>query len=162
VRLSEVPAGTTIFIDATCFVYHFAGSFPSCALFFERVRRRELIGVTSGAVLGEVHHRLMALELRQRLGRPVRNPATFLKRHPEMIRTLQRCETAFDLLQGFHIRMLPITPRLLRDARRLSHELGLLTNDAQTVAIVHHHHLTLVASSDTDFLRVPGLTLVRP
>ena len=44
----------------------------------------------------------------------------------------------------------------------LCQQLGLLTNDAVTVALMQAHGLTRVASSDADFDRVPGLTRYAP
>jgi len=39
---------------------------------------------------------------------------------------------------------------------------GLLTNDAVTVALMQAHGLSKIATSDTDFDRVPGTTRYAP
>ena len=161
-RLADFPAGHTIFLDSNCLIYHFTGTFESCALILERAARRELHAVTSAIVLTEVHHRLMLLEAVQELPRRPRNLPAFLKAHPEIIRRSQRCEDAFSKLQAFRLRVLPITRRLAFEAQRISHELGLLTNDALITATMRAHHLTHLASNDTDFARVPDLILWRP
>ena len=44
----------------------------------------------------------------------------------------------------------------------LSQQYGLLTNDALTVAVMQANGLTKIASHDTDFDRVPGLTRYAP
>ena len=161
-RLTDFPARDTIFLDANCLVYHFTGTYISCALLLERAHRREVRVVTSAAILAEVHHRLMVLEVAQRLERPPRNIPSFLKSHPEAIRSLQLCEWAFNQLHAFRIRVLPLTCRLVLEAQRISHEFGLLTNDAIVVATMRAHRLVHLASNDTDFTQVPGITLWRP
>lgn len=161
-RLSEFPPGQTIFVDANCLIYHFTGTYPSCAALLERARRREVRAVTSAVTLTEVHHRLMIVEASRRLGQPLRRLPSFLKSHPDAIRSLQDCETAFKALPAFRLRVLPVTHRLIEQAQSLSHALGLLTNDALIVATMRAHHLTHLASNDTDFARVPGLTVWRP
>jgi predicted nucleic acid-binding protein len=45
---------------------------------------------------------------------------------------------------------------------RSSQQFGLLTNDALTVAIMQANGLTRIASHDTDFDRVPGITRYSP
>lgn len=80
----------------------------------------------------------------------------------EIVRSAQRCETALTQLSRFHLRVLPITLRLVTLARRLSHEFGLLTNDALLLATMRAYSLTHLASNDTDFLSVPSLSLWRP
>lgn len=161
-RLSEFPTGQTIVLDTNCLVYHFTGTYPSCAVLLDRARRRDVSAVTSAVVLTEVHHRLMVVETLQRVGKPLRRVASFLKAHPDVIRPLRQCERAMAVLRTCRIRVLPVTPRLIAEACRVSHDLGLLTNDALLVATVRAHHLTHLASNDSDFLRVPGLTLWRP
>jgi len=44
----------------------------------------------------------------------------------------------------------------------VSQQTGLLTNDALIIAVMQAHGLTNLASSDTDFDRVPGLTRYGP
>ena len=58
--------------------------------------------------------------------------------------------------------MLPITPPLLTTAATLSQQIGLLTNDGLIVAVMHANGLSKLASHDTDFDRVPGLTRYAP
>lgn len=160
--LRDLPVGTTIFIDTNCFVYHFTGAAESCRVLLERVARREVVGVTSAAVLLELHHRLLLWEIARQLPHPVRNLPGLLKSRPDLIRSARRCETALTELGKIHLRVLPMTLRLATLARRLSHEFGLLTNDALLLATMRAHDLTHLASNDTDFLSVPGITLWRP
>ena len=60
------------------------------------------------------------------------------------------------------LQILTITPVILVGAVALCQQLGLLTNDAVTVALMQAHGLTNIATSDTDFDRVPGITRYAP
>ncbi|MBI3319192.1 MAG: type II toxin-antitoxin system VapC family toxin [Candidatus Omnitrophica bacterium] len=161
-RLSEIPAGYTIFLDANCFLYHFTGTHPSCAVLLERARRRQVHAVTSAVTMTEMCHRLMVLETSQLFGRPLRRVPSFLKTHPDAIRRLRQCQRAIAAVRTYRIRVLPVTSKLIVETQRLSHELGLLTNDAVIVATMRAHRLIHLASNDADFIRVPGVTLWRP
>jgi hypothetical protein len=45
--LSEIPAGTSVFLDATLFVYHFTGASQSCRSLLARCEAGELHALTS-------------------------------------------------------------------------------------------------------------------
>lgn len=51
---------------------------------------------------------------------------------------------------------------MLVAAVTLCQQWGLLTNDAICVALLQAHGLSKIASSDSDFDRVPGLTRYAP
>jgi predicted nucleic acid-binding protein len=51
---------------------------------------------------------------------------------------------------------------MLVAAVTLCQQLGMLTNDALSIALMQVHGLTKIASSDTDFDRVPGITRYAP
>jgi predicted nucleic acid-binding protein len=60
--LAELPPGTSIFIDASIFIYHFTGVSEDCSEFLVRCQGREIAGQTSTNVILEVLHRLMMAE----------------------------------------------------------------------------------------------------
>ena len=161
-RLVDVPPGSTLFLDTNIFIYHLTGTYATCAIVLDRARRREVRLVTSASIVQEAHHRLMIGEAAQRFERHGRPLADWLKRHPELIRTLTQKARLAELLRACHIRVLPITHRLIREAHRLTDDLGLLTTDALLIATMRAHGLTHLVSNDRDFLRVSGLTVWRP
>jgi predicted nucleic acid-binding protein len=61
-----------------------------------------------------------------------------------------------------HLRILTLAPASLVDAAIISQQYGLLTNDALSLAVMQANGLTKIASADTDFDRVPGLTRYAP
>lgn len=86
--LSEIPAGTALLLDANIFIYAFEGGSEQCVR-FERCRIEELVGATTGEVIGEVCHRLMVREAFE--GGLVARPAVgSLRSRPEVVRALRK------------------------------------------------------------------------
>ena len=69
---------------------------------------------------------------------------------------------AIDRILQSSLQVLTITLAMLATAAALRQQIGLLTNDALSVAVMQAHGLTKIASSDTDFDRVPGITRYAP
>lgn len=70
---TDVPAGTSLFIDANTFVYHFSPHptlGPPCTALLERINRGEIVGYTSTDVLRDVAHRMMTIEAAAQQGWP--------------------------------------------------------------------------------------------
>ena len=76
--------------------------------------------------------------------------------------TLTHFRTAVESVLQSRLQVLTIAPPLLATATGISQQCGLLTNDALTVAVMQANGLTKVASADSDFDRVPGLTRYAP
>lgn len=162
---SDIPPGETVVIDANIFAYHFQphpGLGTACSDFLERVERAEISGITSNHVLTELAHRLMTLEACEKYGWPYAGIAQRLKRHPAEVRKLTRFRQAVEKIPRFGVQVLSVQPKLIETGCAISQETGLLSNDALLVALMRHHGLTLLASHDADFDRVPGLTRFTP
>ena len=67
-----------------------------------------------------------------------------------------------ERLTHLPLHVIAVTPKLWHRAIQISRESGLLMNDAIILACLRRLHLRHLASNDTDFARVPGLTLWRP
>jgi len=161
-RLDAFPDGGTLFLDANIFLYHCWGQSPSCRYVIGRIETGLIQGVTSTTILNETTHRLLLAEVVATHPRPIRHPARFLKRHPEVVRTLSGTWRAIERLARLPLQVVGVTPAIWHEAVAISRELGLLMNDALTVAAMRAHHLVHLASNDRDFARVHGLTLWRP
>ena len=73
---ADLPAGATVFLDASVFIHHFEPNAlygPPATEFLERVENQEIVGVTTTHVLSEVAHRLMTIEAMQAFGWPRRH-----------------------------------------------------------------------------------------
>jgi predicted nucleic acid-binding protein len=161
----QIPAGTTVFLDANSLVYHFTNDpvyGAACTHLVQQVEQRALSGFTSTDVLGDVAHRLMTLEAIAVHGWPYAGIAARLRKHHHVISTLTVFEQAIASLPQLHIQVAPITQVLLEAATFVSRQFELLTGDALVVAVMQAHGLNHLASNDSDFDRVPGILRYAP
>lgn len=104
----------------------------------------------------------MTLEAMQLRGWPAAGIAARLRKHHAEIPKLATYRDAVARFPHLQIQVLPVTQPLVESATRLSHQFELLAGDALVVAVMRQQGLTNVASLDTDFDRVPGLTRYGP
>lgn len=84
-----IPSGTSVFIDANTFVYHFMPHpvlQPACSALLARVAQRDVLAVASTHVLNDVAHRIMATDAVAKLAWPVAGIVQRLRTHPHEIR----------------------------------------------------------------------------
>jgi predicted nucleic acid-binding protein len=161
----DLAAGDAVFLDANILIYHCTldpQHGPACTNLLDRIGRGELTGFTSTHLLTEVAHRLMTLEAARLLGKPQGSMAKFLKGHLAEIQRLTGFHQAIQDLCAGNLNLLMIPTRLIPLMTGLSRQIGLLSNDALTVAVMQANGLTKIASNDPDFDRVPGLTRYAP
>ncbi len=163
--LADIPAGTTVFVDANILIFALTkhpvhGS--ACEVFLDRIENQEITAVTSTYVLGEVVHRIMTIEACDRFGWPVQGIANRLRRHPSEVQQLVRARQALGEISAVPVIVLAIAPPLVSLAVDLSRQTGLLYGDGLIVAVMRDQGLSQLASLDTDFDRVPGLTRYSP
>ena len=161
----DLVAGDAVFIDANTFVYHFAPDprwSSSCGQLLQRIQNQQIAGHTSAAILSEVAHRLMTIEARTRHGWTSGKLLHRLKQSPHIVQTLTKSEAAVTSIVGSKVHVYSVDSGLIVAAAAVSRQTGLLTNDALTVALMQANGLTRIASHDTDFDRVPGLTRYAP
>jgi len=162
---NDIPTGSAVFLDANTFVYAILGH-PvhglACSALLDRIEFQDIQGFTSSHVLSDTAHRIMTLEACDRFGWPAQGIANRLRRHPSEIQQLVIPRRAVDEIQVARVNVLPVTAQQVSQAVDLSRQLGLLSGDALIVAIMRDQGLSLLASLDTDFDRVPGLTRYAP
>jgi predicted nucleic acid-binding protein len=154
-------AGDAVFVDANTLTYHFeppAVWGPLSRVLLQRIENRELAGFTSAHALSEVSHRLMTIQASSLFGWALTGIGNRLRTQPAQVRKLTAFRQAIDRILQSNLQVLTITPVMLATAAVLSQQIGLLTNDALIVAVMQ----TKIASTDTDFDRVPGLTRYAP
>lgn len=162
---ASIPLGSQVFIDANTLIYYSAADptyGDACKEFMERVARREIEGFTSAHVLGDHAHRVMTLEAIAQFGWPVKGIAVRLRQHPAEIQKLTRIRQTVDEIRHIGVQVLPIDFDLVHRATDVSQQHGLLTGDALVVAVMQQHNLTILASNDDDFDRVPGIARYAP
>jgi predicted nucleic acid-binding protein len=135
---------------------------PPATEFLERIENQEVIGITTTHVLSELAHRLMAIEAMQAFGWTPAGIALQLRKHPAQVRTLKRFRQAIQEIPLFAVRILAIDPLWLDLAAQVSQQTGLLHNDALIIAALRVHGLLNLASADSDFDGLPGITRYGP
>jgi predicted nucleic acid-binding protein len=162
---ADLPAGATVFLDASVFIHHFEPNAlfgPAATEFLERIENQEISGLTATHIVSEVAYRLMTLEAMQAFGWKSAGIALRLRNHPTQVQGLKRFRQAIQEIPLFGIRILTIDPTWLDAAAGISQQTGLLHNDALVIAVMRAHDLNNLASADPDFDRVPGITRYGP
>jgi predicted nucleic acid-binding protein len=164
--LNQIPGNAGVFIDANIFVYHFTPDpkfGPQCQLLFDHFTKyQEFFAYTSTHVLAEVTHQLMIMEAHTHLGWPLASITKRLQRNPADVQKLTRFRQAIDDIPRMGIEILPVERHLLPLAASFTQLHGLMTNDAITLACMQNEAIVHIASADTDFDRVPGITRYAP
>jgi predicted nucleic acid-binding protein len=162
---ADLQPGDALFLDANALVYHFTNHpkyGPACTALLERIENQELQGFTSTDCLADVAHRVMTVEAMRRFGWPAAGLAARPKKHHAEIPKLTLYQQAVARVGQFGVQVLAITEPLVLAATKFSEQFELLTGDALVVAVMRQQGLTLLASEDADFDRVPGLTRYAP
>jgi predicted nucleic acid-binding protein len=165
VTFNDILNGWQIFIDANILVYHATAHVTygnACRQLIEPVARQEIDGFTSAHVLGDMAHRVMTLEAMTQFGWTAKAIAKRLRKNPTRLQHLTRFRQAVDEVPQIGIQVLPVAADLISKATAISQLFGLLIGDALIVAIMRQQGLTHLASADTDFDRVPGITRYGP
>jgi len=157
--------GDSVFVDANVFLFHFAPDpvlqIP-CGQLLQRIENQEIEGFTSTHVLAETAHRLLTLEARARHGWSSGKVVHRLKKNPSVFQGLTQFRIAIERVRQSRIQVLPASAALLVAAAGHCQQYGLLITDALSVALMQAHGLTKLASEDSDFDRVSGLTRYAP
>lgn len=162
---ATLSTGDSVFVDANILTYHLQPHpawGPSCSGLLQRIEIQDLVGFTSTHVLAELAHRLMTIEASTVFGWPFAGIGNRLRTHPQEVCKLSAFRRAVEKVMQGNMRILTVTSGMLAAAVAFSQQVGLLTNDAIIVAVMQANGLTHLASSDTDFDRVPGITRVAP
>lgn len=163
--LANLARGDQVFLDANTLIYHHAPhpTFgPACSQLIQRIENQELTGFTATPVLSEVAHRLMIFEAGTLPGWTLAGAKRRLQQQPNAVQGLSRFRQAIAAILQSRLQVLSVAPALILSAKAISQQTGLLSNDALLVAVMQAHGLTKLASGDTDFDRVPGITRYAP
>lgn len=160
--LSGIPSGARVFIDANIFIYHFLGIKDSCSIFLARVEARQIQGFTSVVVLSEVWHRLMVAEAIETYQLSPNKTVSYLKNHPECVRTLSRCAQAVGSIPKMNIKIVGLSASIFNMAFEISKESGFLTNDSLNLTIMCQHRLKHIATNDSDFDHIKNIKIWKP
>lgn len=160
--LTEIPPGSSVFVDANIFVYHFADRSVDCTTFLRRIEAGALRGFTGQVGMLEVARRLMMLEAAGR-GLALRgNPAAALAKRPDLTRELSKYYFSVLTIPEFGVQVLPLPPDFLTASQEFRQGYGLLVNDSLIPMHMRHAGISLLASADAAFDRVAGIHRFAP
>jgi predicted nucleic acid-binding protein len=162
---ADLVAGDSVFVDANVLIY-LAGPDPIfgavCQQLMLSIDKQQFLGYTSTHVLAEVAHQLMIIEASTLPGWTLGKVRPRLQQQPSAVQQLTLFRRAIETVLQSRFRTLTLAPASLGAAVVLSQQYGLLTNDALSLAVMQANGLTKIASADTDFDRVPGITRYAP
>ena len=161
-RLSEATAGSTVFIDANIFVYHFLGLSEECSGLLLRCAREELTGLTCVSVYLEMLHRLMCVEAVQSGLVTPGNVVRKLQRRPHIVTELSRYHHRAEQIPKMGIEILPLAPSLVTMSHEGRAQHGLLVNDSIILAEMKEQGVRLLATNDQVFNDIPQIVVARP
>ena len=160
--LAEVPRSSAVFVDANIFIYHFAGRSDESSAFLTRIEAGEVRGFTGQTILLEVAHRLMIIEAAERGFTLGSNPSARLARRPDLVRQLSKYQFSTAKIPRMGIEVLALPDEFLGRSQEYRQTHGLLVNDSLIPLQMREAGITLLASGDTAFDRVPWIKRAAP
>jgi len=164
--LSDLEDGSSVFVDANIFIYHFSkGSKlnPVSSKFLERIEEGRIKGFTSVAIIQEITHRMMIVEAASILPEiKVKDIVRYLKDHPDIVKKLATHENIPATIALFNLDVLSPNLETLERSQQMKRRYGFLSNDALTLQIMGDLQINNLASNDSDFERVDFIKLYKP
>jgi predicted nucleic acid-binding protein len=160
--LLELPDGSDVLVDANIFINALNDASPQCMRLLDRCVREKISRVTTIEVVNEACHRFMLLEA---VGTGVisSHSANSLKRKREAVKQLRRYwELTQTILDDLNLAIIPLDEQRLRRAAEIRTQYGLLTNDSMLIAAAREHGIDCLASHDSDFDHIDGITVYKP
>lgn len=161
-NLSDIESGTSVFIDANIFIYHFTGVSEECSTLLFRCEQHELFGFTSANVLLEVLHRLMMIEVvRDKLLEPP-NLVKKLQKQPGLVKKLSEYEANTRRIYQMGIDIIEIDYDIISKSQAYRTKYGLMVNDSVIIASMLEKDLNALATNDDGFSPVDEVALFKP
>ena len=162
------PEAGRIYIDANIFI-HVLSNDPrfgaTCKTFLTRIEKGEVEACLSPLAIDEIAYKIIVERLKAELGlATVREVLRQLKRDPDRLDSAKPELLAFLLViqnyKGLRVVDVPASIGVSLFEKITDHRL--LPRDALHLAIMEHHGITHIATSDKDFGRVAGIAVWEP
>ena len=164
--LSDLEDGSSIFVDANIFVYHFSEKSkfnPASTNFLERIEKRDIIGVTSTSVVQEATHRMMIMEAATILvDIKAKDYVKYLKAHTDIVKKLVKHQIIPEKIASFNLEIISPDINTIARSQQMKKRYGFLSNDALSLQIMEDLKINNLASNDSDFERVDFIKLYKP
>lgn len=162
-NLDDIPSGCLCVIDANVLLYAEQGVSGQAQRLLRRCSKGELTGVLPQPIWQEFSHRLMLAEAAMKHGRLPSNPAAFLAKRPDIVRSLSLYQSKVRNLLGLGLRFESCAQDdLLQSAFALQRRHGLLTNDSVILAMAIRLEADCLASNDKSFQIVEEIAVFAP
>ena len=164
--LSELEGGSSIFVDANIFIYHFSKQSrfnPEITKFLQRVEEKKVKGITSTYLIQEAMHRMMIIEAASILKDiKTRDLVSYLKDPPKVVKKLVINRSIPEKIASFGLEIISPDINTVVKSQQMKSEYGFLSNDALSLQIMEDLKINNLASNDSDFESVDFITLYRP
>lgn len=160
--LADIHRGSPVFIDANVLIYHFAGQSEQCTGLLARVEAGDLRGVTGASTLLEVAHRLMVLEAIEHGLSVETNPARRLAAKPELVGQLSNYYFSTLKISQMGVEAFPLPQDHLTRSQEYRQAHGLLVNDSLIPLYMREAGVSILASADPAFDRIPWIQRAAP
>ena len=160
--LTDIPDGSSVLLDTNIVLYASAQRSLECAGLLERIACGAVEGIMTTVTLGELCHRWMMQECKDRGMALGGNPARAMseKRHLISQLTVYHSLTTSLIHGSFSLRTVEPLDFVL--ALQLQKRWGLLTNDSLQLALAERFGLVEIATADTHFDTVQGFIVYKP
>lgn len=172
--LSDLPRGTSVFVDTNIFHFHFQNKSPSCTAFLNHIAVGDVIAFVNTQVLSDLLHKLMFAEARakQCVGSTSTNPQElkkYLKKQRGQENPLKDYQQQFEAIIAIGLHVLPITENLLVDTKVEREQYYLMAGDSLHLGTMNRRKikkrkapLQNIVTNDADFEHIAGLTVWKP
>lgn len=165
-KLSSIPPGTSVFIDANIFLFDIFEDteFGDASYkFIKKIESMEIKGYTSTLVLDEVLFKMILMEASNKLNVPMKNVVRLLKKEPDKLAALEKSwENIREIHNMENLTILGVTPAIFKDAVEIAQTCKLLPHDATHAAVTKEMNIRNIATNDEDFERVDFLSVWKP
>lgn len=159
--LDAIPGGTNLVIDTNIFVFGLTGKSSQCKTLLQRCSNEEIFGITLFEVIHEATHVFMMAEARAK-GLSASNIARHLASHPDQVKALADYWVNIQNLLKLNIVLLPMEQDVVVGAHVERSSAGLLTNDSVIVSAMREYGISLIATHDSQFDAVAGISVFSP
>ena len=160
--LTDVPVGSSIFVDTNILVYHLLEDElygANCRDFLKRVETGSLVPFTSPIVASETLFIYLRAWVIQNKKIAPKRVLRYLKRHRAVLKEVDFHKPLALLAL---LRMLPVNKDVMQTSYGLMTRYELLSADAIGAALIERHRLPALATRDDDFDHVDGLDVYKP
>jgi len=163
-ELGSLPDESVVFIDSNIFTYFLLGGskhFGPCRDFLKRVEKGRIAGLINDIVITETWFNYLKYNIVVDNRIPVKEFVQFIKKNPGAISKVDVSEIA-DIFSMPNIHLIAPPQTFVLAAIGGSPRPPLLSNDAYHLIAMRYSGIENIATSDTDFEGIKGITVWKP